>query len=378
MANEEQVQMLKQSVPKWNEWRAEHREIPIDLYRTDLSGANLSEANLFEADLSGANLVGVNLSEAHLTGARLIKAKLTRAKLSHAKLPYADLSDADLSNADLSDADLSNVDFSNANLSDANLSGAILFSAEFISSVLTRAKFSRAAVGETVFSNIDLWTALGLEEVHHLSSSIISTHTIQSSKGKIPTIFLRGCGLSDLEIESAKLAMPGLDPEEVAQITDAIHDLHVGKSVQYHSCFISYNNKDQAFAQRLHDDLQNKGVRCWYAPEDLKTGDVFRKTIGEQIRLREKLLVIISENSIQSEWVGDEVEKALKEEREQNCLKLFPIRLDSSVFKSQDDWAEKIQLRRHISDFSNWKDKSSYQKAFDRLLRDLKATEAKA
>ncbi len=34
----------------------------------------------------------------------------------------------------------------------------------------------------------------------------------------------------------------------------------------------------------------------------------------------------------------------------------------------------KIKRRRHIGDFSNWKDKASYQKAFERLLKDLKAT----
>jgi hypothetical protein len=34
-----------------------------------------------------------------------------------------------------------------------------------------------------------------------------------------------------------------------------------------------------------------------------------------------------------------------------------------------------IELRRsrHIGDFTKWKDHDSYQKAFDRLLRDLKA-----
>lgn len=31
-----------------------------------------------------------------------------------------------------------------------------------------------------------------------------------------------------------------------------------------------------------------------------------------------------------------------------------------------------------ISDFGNWKDHDSYQKAFERLLRDLKADEKKA
>ncbi len=180
--------------------------------------------------------------------------------------------------------------------------------------------------------------------------------------------------LADLEIEYSKLAAPGLDPEEVTDITYRIHQLYLGDGIQYYSCFISYNSKDQDFAQRLHDDLQDNGVRCWFAPEDMKIGDQIRPTIDRQIQLRDKLLVILSENSVQSEWVGDEVEAAIEEEKESDRLVLFPIRLDDAVLNTREDWAAKIKRRRHIGDFSNWKDEGAYRKAFERLLRDLKAT----
>ena len=62
-----------------------------------------------------------------------------------------------------------------------------------------------------------------------------------------------------------------------------------------------------------------------------------------------------------------------EEESKGNRMVLFPIRLDDTVLNTRDDWAAKIKRRRHIGDFSNWKDKASYQKAFERLLRDLKA-----
>jgi hypothetical protein len=159
----------------------------------------------------------------------------------------------------------------------------------------------------------------------------------------------------------------------VNQITYDIYRLYCDQPIQFYSCFISYNNKDQKFTQRLHDDLQDNGVRCWFAPEDLKIGDEFRRTIGQEIRIRDKLLIILSKNSIQSECVGDEVEKALAEEKEAKTLKLFPIRLDGAALEPKDDWAEKIRLRRHIGDFSRWKDDDKYKTAFERLLKDLKA-----
>jgi hypothetical protein len=55
----------------------------------------------------------------------------------------------------------------------------------------------------------------------------------------------------------------------------------IGKAFEFYSCFISYSTKDHDFAERIYADLQSKGVRCWFAPEDLKIGDRFRQRIDE-------------------------------------------------------------------------------------------------
>jgi hypothetical protein len=41
-------------------------------------------------------------------------------------------------------------------------------------------------------------------------------------------------------------------------------------AIQTAGCFISYSSKDDEFANRIHADLQNSGVRCWFAPHDLR------------------------------------------------------------------------------------------------------------
>jgi hypothetical protein len=149
-----------------------------------------------------------------------------------------------------------------------------------------------------------------------------------------------------------------------------------GEAIQYYSCFISYSSKDDAFAQRLHADLQQEGVRCWFAPEDMKIGDEIRPRIQESIKGHDKLLVVLSGHSINSSWVEDEVETAFEEEIWRKKTVLFPIRLDDTVMEAEQAWAAKIRRTRHIGDFSRWKAHDSYQQAFDRLLRDLKASEA--
>jgi hypothetical protein len=143
------------------------------------------------------------------------------------------------------------------------------------------------------------------------------------------------------------------------------------------SCFISYSGKDQAFAERLHADLQNKGVRCWFAPRDLPIGAKTWDAIDEAIRFTDKLLLILSKASIASEWVEDEVNKAYAEERSRKEVVLFPIRIDNAVISTGEPWTVKLRDQRNIGDFRKWKKPIEYQKSLDRLLRDLKASERK-
>ena len=105
----------------------------------------------------------------------------------------------------------------------------------------------------------------------------------------------------------------------------------------------------------------------------MKIGDKFRTRIDESIRIYDKLMVILSENSIRSPWVEEEVEAALEKERKQHKPVLFPIRLDDAVMETDQAWAASLRRTRHIGDFRAWKEHNPYQKSFERLLRDLKA-----
>jgi hypothetical protein len=192
-----------------------------------------------------------------------------------------------------------------------------------------------------------------LGRIHHYGPSFVDTSTLYQSKGTIPESFLRGCGV----------------PENLIEYMSSL----TGKAFDFYSCFISYSSKDQGFAEKLHSDLQNKGVRCWFAPEDMKIGDKIRDRIDQSIKHHDKLLLVLSEHSINSGWVEDEVESAYEQERIRGKTVLFPIRLDDAVMDTDKAWAAKLKRSRHIGDFTMWKDHDSYQKAFDRLLRDLKA-----
>jgi hypothetical protein len=315
MANPEHLEILKQGVGVWNTWRTEHKDVLPDFGGADLRGSDLSGADLRDASLSDADLRGANLSG-------------------------ADLDSADLSEADLRDADLRNANLFVADLSGADLSGA---------------DFTDVTLAYTTFVDNDLSAVKGLEKAHHETSSGAGIDTIYKSQGNIPEIFLRGCGVPESFIVQMR---------SLVASTEAI---------QFYSCFISYSSKDQEFAERLHADLQAKGVRVWFAPHDMKIGARIRPTIDESIRIYDKLLLVLSEASVSSQWVEQEVETALRKERQSGGTVLFPVRLDDTVFEAGEGWPALVKDTRHVGDFTRWKEHDSYREAFDRLLRDLKA-----
>jgi uncharacterized protein YjbI with pentapeptide repeats len=344
MANPEHLKILERGVEAWNEWRRENAQVAPDLQEADLRGESL-----FGADLGGANL-----GRAKLGGAYLVNANLAAANLRGAALPVADLSTAELSGADLSEVNFNTATLRDASLDRADLCRANLLMANLTGADLGAADFTRVRIGHTTFGDNDLSDVKGLETVVHGGPSTIGIDTIYKSKGKIPEVFLRGCGV----------------PEDFILYMRSL----VGKPIEFYSCFISYSSKDDDFAKRLHADLQAQNVRCWFAPEDLKIGDKFRMRIDEAIRLHDKLLLVLSENSVKSAWVEKEVEAAFEKERRQdNKPVLFPIRLDEAVMQTDQAWAADIRRTRHIGDFTRWKDHDTYQQAFQRLLRDLKA-----
>jgi len=144
----------------------------------------------------------------------------------------------------------------------------------------------------------------------------------------------------------------------------------LNQAFQVYSCFISYSTKDQEFADRLHADLQNKGIRCWFAPHDLAIGAKILDAIDEAIRYHDKLLLIVSEHSIASGWVEDEVTTAFEEERKHGQTVLFPVRLDYTVMETKEAWAAKLRAR-DIGDFRKWKDHDAYKRSFERVVGDL-------
>ena len=435
MAKENQIEILKKGPEMWNQWRSKNidldphwvriynrKEQTEDLQRLSGKGVDFTGADLSGLDLCGANLRKADLREANLSGGKLIGANLEKAYLNGANLSGTDFSNADLSGADLSEStgllnssqllkylDLNKIRdttdyssvlsfirgmFSDENtditptspqLSEeadlisyspqlfgniTNLSGAKLARANLTNVNLTRTNLENvdiqnATMGWNTLIDIDLSSVKGLDKVFHQGPSIIDIHTIYRSKGKIPENFLLGAGV----------------PGPMVDFLQS-HE-RVDLSVNFYSCFISFSFRDQEFANYLYSRMRDEGLRVWFAPEEIKGGRKIHEQIKKAIKRYDKLILVLSEESMKSEWVTTEIQHAKQREIQEQSQMLFPIRLvnldkikqwekfDADIGK---DIAKEIR-EYYIPDFSNWKRSDAFEVAFQRLLRDLKADE---
>src|SRR6266404_2839596 len=115
MARDEDLEIIKQGVEVWNQWRKHNPKLHpdlsnaklsdmylhhVDFLSTDLSFADLGGAKIFVADFSYANLISTNFRLADLRGACFNRARLNRANLYGTILYGTDFSFAILGEAD--------------------------------------------------------------------------------------------------------------------------------------------------------------------------------------------------------------------------------------------------------------------------------------
>lgn len=91
------------------------------------------------------------------------------------------------------------------------------------------------------------------------------------------------------------------------------------------SVFISHNYKDKPLARKIARALNMYGVDTWVDEAEILVGDSLIKKISEGIEHVDYLIALISQNSVNSEWVNRELEIAINKEISNKKVIVLPV-----------------------------------------------------
>lgn len=125
-----------------------------------------------------------------------------------------------------------------------------------------------------------------------------------------------------MDRESMKKEYAGFDDDKVISIFRKISRVcHVGwqkkaKVFNNNKVFISYSTKDKDIALRIHDKLEENGLLPWIDRNKIAVGRDLTDTISKAIEACGFIVVLLSKESVKSDWVAQEVALALEKEKD--------------------------------------------------------------
>lgn len=92
--------------------------------------------------------------------------------------------------------------------------------------------------------------------------------------------------------------------------------------------FISYSHQDRDFVDSLAHQLVAHKVSLWLDRWEMHVGDSIINRIQEAITSASALLIVLSKNSVDSQWVNKELNAGYIRELEENRVFVLPVKID--------------------------------------------------
>lgn len=305
--NKRHLDQLRSGVEKWNEWRKQNAALKPDLSNAKLNflatKSTLDHNNSVFERFQKHNFQNVDLSNANLSGA-----KLWLCELQGANFQNADLQGAEIRRSQLTGADFQGADLRQTQLITCDMTGV----------QLRNAKFGGTHLGYTKLQN-----AKGLDEIQHITESYIDQFSLVHSV-PLPEPFVKACNVSPLTL----------------RMTDMYLQMR-----PYHTCFISYSRRDEAFVGYLREVLTWAGVPSWFAPSDMRAESFqddsreLERDLYNYVDEAELLLLVMSPNILSSSWVGLELLRIGN-----TAKKFVGILIDPMPQPRSDEWNRRIAI----------------------------------
>jgi TIR domain len=92
--------------------------------------------------------------------------------------------------------------------------------------------------------------------------------------------------------------------------------------------FISYNRNDVAFVDRLARKLVMRRHHIWLDRWEMNIGDSLIAKIQKALTESDAILIVLSKNSLASEWCKKELNSGLVRELEEKRVLVLPLVID--------------------------------------------------
>ena len=116
--------------------------------------------------------------------------------------------------------------------------------------------------------------------------------------------------------------------------------------------FVSYASQDRDAAFRIVAFLEQNGIRCWVAPRDVPPGMEYGQAIIEGIAQSRALVLILSDQSNESQFVRKEVERAVSKTKPVLPVRIREVKPSGSLefFISSSQWVDawKSPMEQHL------------------------------
>lgn len=351
----------------------------------DLSGLRVPLETLTDCDFTGCVF-----TDCVMGGTAFDRCDFTEAAFERCNAIQASFVDCDFSRARLAESAFRAADFfratMNGTLLAANFRQAFFVSSRWRGAKVTGSRFDEAVFGFNQIEN-SLIVACGFQDVEMHGPCEVDARTVAAAMIG-PTVAIKQLAgdpaadadraelLATLRSTQRFFTLAGVDREMIKGYAGGVGPL----PGDYESAFISYSGADEEFARTLQSRLRTAGVVTWFAPSDMRGGRRIHEQISTAIADRSRLVVVLSESSMASDWVATEIRHAVDIERRTGERKLFPIRLAGldeirrwRLFDADagEDLARRIR-EYHIPDFSGWRDELAFSQAVTRLCEDLR------
>lgn len=149
--------------------------------------------------------------------------------------------------------------------------------------------------------------------------------------GEFPTVVVVGNRLEDMrcKIEGSTALLNFIRDKLTADDMQGV-EMMSNDQTPTPKAFLSYSSADHTLAGKIANTLQKKGIDTWWAEWEIGPGDSIRQKVDSGLKNCTHFLVLLTSNSLNSQWVQEEIDAGFVRAVDQGC-KLIVLRHDVSI-----------------------------------------------